>query len=255
MMRAASRVLRAVAGACVLAGTVGAQDSVVVRHLFALDVSRLAPFRRSYEMVVHRPDSSFVIGVRDVELLQAERAGTMGWLLVERRTGTVAATESLFVAADARPVHRSSWLGSARLAAAFVGDTILGATQVGLAKQNLLIAGRPDLLVSGAMVELLLGLLPLEDQWTDSAAVLSVTASGRRIIPVELMTLGREELQVDSLTSARTSVVALRSEERSILYWVEVATGAVLRMQQLVPGHVGSVLEYRFLPIPAFPNP
>jgi hypothetical protein len=105
------------------------------------------------------------------------------------------------------------------------------------------------------MVELLLGLLPLEDQWRDSAAVLSITTSGRTVIPVELMMVGREEIGSDPAMMRLAHVVALRSEQRSVLYWVDAETGAVLRMQQLVPAHVGSLLEYRARPATPPPAP
>lgn len=235
----------AIAAVCGCVGGAEAQDTIPVRHLLALNVARLEPFRRSYDIIVHRRDSSVNIGSRDVSLEQAELAGTAVWLLVERRTGAVAAAESVFVAPDVRPMRWASSVGPARLAAAFVGDTIMGATTVGSARQNLRIMSRPDLLLSSAMVELVLGLLPLEDQWRDSAAVLALGVAGQTIVPVELTVLGAEELQMDSATTRPTSVVALRSEQRSVLYWVDIQTGAVLRMQQLLPPHVGTLLEYR----------
>lgn len=244
-MRTLARVAAVVFAACAGAFEAGAQDSVAVRHLLALDVGRLAPFRRSYDIIVHRRDSATTIGEREITLEPSEFAGATGWLLVERRTGTVPAAESLFVAPDMRPLRWSSSLGTARLAAAFVGDTIMGATTAGWSKQNLFVVGRPDLLVSGAMVELVLGLLPLEHDWRDSAAVLSMGIASREIIPVELIALGTEQLLVDTVSTRPTIVVALRSEPRSALYWVDVGTGAVLRMQQVLPPHVGILLEYR----------
>lgn len=247
-MRALSRVVGPLLAASVAAFEAGAQDSVVVRHLLALDLGRLAPFQRSYDIVVHRRDSSTTIGRRDISLQAAEFAGATGWLLVERRSGAVVAAESLFVAPDVRPVRWSSSLGSARLAAAFVGDTIMGATTVGSTKQNLLVAGRPDLLVSGAMVELVLGLSRLEHEWRDSAAVLSMGIASRDVVPVELVALGAEQLLMDSASTRQTIVVALRSEQRSALYWIDADTRAVLRMQQVLPPHVGILLEYRLRP-------
>ncbi len=226
-----------------------AQDTIAVRHLLALDISRLATFHRSYDIVIYQGDSATVIGTRDVSLEPSDLAGANGWLLVERRTGSVPAADSLFIAHDARPVRWSSSVGPARLAAAFVGDTVMGATTVGSAKQNLLLTGRPDLLVSGSMVELVLGLLPITDLWRDSAAVLAMDVARRAVIPVELTLLGVEELKTDSVMFRPTNVVALRSERQAVLYWVDAETGAVLRMQQALPPHVGTILEYRIRPV------
>lgn len=248
MMRPIARVVAAIVAVCGCVGRADAQDTIPVRHLLALNVARLEPFRRSYDIIVYQRDSSVIIGSRDVSLEQSELAGTAGWLLVERRTGAVPAAESVFVAPDVRPVRWSSSVGPARLAAAFVGDTIMGATTVGSARQNIRIVGRPDLLLSGAMVELALGLLPLHDQWRDSAAVIALGLAGQAVVPVELTMLGSEELQMDSVSTRATSVVALRSEQRSVLYWVDAESGAVLRMQQVLPPHVGTLLEYRIRP-------
>ena len=247
-MRTFVRVVAVVvaAGACVPAAD--AQDSVAVRHLLALDLGRVAPFRRSYDIIVHRRDSATTIGEREVSLEPSEFAGATGWLLVERRSGVVPSAESLFVAQDLRPVRWSSALGTARLATVFLGDTIMGAATIGTARQNLLVAGRPDLLVSGAMVELVLGLLPIEEDWRDSAAVLSMGIATRDVVPVELVAVGRELLLVDSISMRPTIVVALRSEQRSALYWVDTETRAVLRMLQVLPPHVGILLEYRIRP-------
>ena len=242
------RSFAAVGMTTLVAAVAQAQDSIMVRHLLAVDVSRLTSFHRRYDIVVHQGDSATVIGAREVSLQPSELAGANGWLLVERRSGSVPSADSLFLAPDARPVRWSSALGPARLAAAFLGDTLMGATQVGIAKQNLLLAGRPDLLVSGSMVELILGLLPLGDSWRDSAAVLVLDPARREVIAVELAVLVAEELQTDSLVSRPTHVVALRSERQSILYWVDAETGAVLLMQQALPPHVGSLLEYRIRP-------
>jgi hypothetical protein len=250
-MRALARVACAVLALCPAATVAQGQDSVSVRHLLALDISRLAPFQRSYDVIVYQGDSATVIGTRDVSLEAADLVGGVsGWLLVEGRSGAVPAADSLYLAPDARPMRWSSVVGPARLAAAFVGDTLMGATQVGTAKQNLLLPGRPDLLVSGAMVELALGLLPLADLWRDSAAVLAMDPARRTVVPVELVMLVAEDLQTDSLASRLTFLVALRSERQSVLYWVDAETGAVLRMQQRLPAHVGSLLEYRIRPDP-----
>ena len=230
-----------------VAATAAAQDSIPVRHLLAVDVSRLAPFQREYDIVAYTADSSIHLGTRYVSLEAADLGGVSGWLLVERRTGVVPGADSLFIAPDARPLRWSSNVGPARLAAAFVGDTIMGAMSMGAAKQNVLVGGRPDLLVSGPMVELILGLLPLNDSWRDSAAVLALDVARRSVLPVELSVLAVEYVPADTMVERPTYLVALRSERQTILYWVDAETGAVLRMQQQLPAQA-TLLEYRIRP-------
>lgn len=230
------------------AGPAGAQEPAAVRHSIALDAGRIQPFERHYDVVVYRADTAGIIGERHVRLEAARYGGNPAWLLIERRSGSVPAVESLYVTADARPIHWSSWLGAARLGAVFVRDTLLGATTVGNAKQNLAVAAPPDLLVSAPMVELVLGLLPLRHDWRDSATVLVAGSATHEVVPAEIVALGEESLIMDSAVVRPSRVVALRTERRSALYWLDPESSVVLRMQQTVPAHVGQLLEYRLRP-------
>ena len=226
-----------------------AQDTVAsYRHLLALDISRAKAFQRSYDMVVQGPDSSYSIGQRDVNVLPALYAGNAAWLIVETRGGIVPAVESLFIAPDMRPIHWSSALGVARLGAEFVGDSIFGATTTPMGKHSLLLGGRPDLLVSLAMIETLLPMLPLAPGWADSAAVLTVDASSGAVLPAELSVIAEEDARLDSATLRPSWVVSVRAEESSALLWVDKENGEILRVQQQLPAHVGRSMEYRRRP-------
>lgn len=236
----------------------GAQDSsVVARHLLAFDTSRVHAFRRTYDMLVHTRDSIVVIGQRSVALDTATYAGAPGWLLIETRTGVVASVESLYVAPDLHPRHWSSALGAARLGVEFVGDSIYGASTSPMGRRNIVLAGRPDLLVSGAMAEAFLPLLPLTSTWTDSAGILAADIASSAIMPGELAVIGEENLAVDSTTQRASWVVALRAgtASRSVLYWIDKETGAALRIEQPLPPHAGALLEYRVRLEPATPPP
>jgi hypothetical protein len=223
-----------------------AQDTTATpRHPGPVDVTRVQPFRRTYDMIVRGRDSSTIIGQREVVVSSATYAGAPAWVIVETRSGLVPAVESLFVAADLHPLHWSSALGAARLGAEFVGDSIFGAMTAPTGKQNIVAAGRPDLLVSGPMVEALLPLLPLTSAWTDSVGVLSVDLVSTRVIPAELAVVGEEDLILDQPAGRPVWIVALRAGDRSVLYWVEKAGGAVLRVQQALPPHTGTEMEFR----------
>lgn len=255
-MRASSGAVVALTLLLVLAERGDAQDTAaVVRHLLSLDISRVQPFRRTYDMIVHTRDSSVVLGRRDVVLTSAIYAGAPSWLLVETRSGLVPAVESLYVAPDMRPLHWSSTLGSARLGVEFVGDSLYGATTSPTGKQNIVIAGRPDLMVSASMTEMLLPLLPLTTGWTDSAAVLAVDLSSSAVVAAELAVVGEEDVTVDSLTLRPSWVVALRVGARHVLYWVEKETGTPRRIEQPLPAHAGTSLEYRYRPEAIMPSP
>ncbi len=246
MNAAVALTLAAVALVGSLGSPAAAQDSIATaRHVLPFDTARLQPFRRFYDMVVHGADSAIVIGSREVTLNPATYAGAPSWLLVETRTGVVPSAESLYVAPDMRPLHWSSSLGAARLGTAFVGDSIYGAVTGPRGKQNIVLAGRPDLLLSTPMISMLLPLLPLSRQWTDSAGVMAVDLASTTILPVELAVVAEEELVVDSTLSRPTWVVALRAGAHSALFWVDKDIPAVLRVQQPLPPHVGRLLEFR----------
>ena len=233
----------------VLPVTLLAQDTIAsYRHLLSLDISRARSYQRSYDMVVQTADSSRVIGQRDVSFYPSVYAGNPVWLLIETRTGIVPGVESLFVAPDMRPVHWSSALGAGRLSAEFAGDSIFGATTTPMGRRSLLLVGRPDLLVSLAMIEALVPMLPLAPAWSDSAAVLAVDAASGAVLPAELSVIAEEETRVDSVTMRPSWVVSVRAEEGSALFWVDKEGGDVLRVQQQVPAHVGRGMEYRRRP-------
>jgi hypothetical protein len=257
-MSARGGALIALALLLMLSQDAAAQDSsVVVRHRLAFDTSKVRPFRRTYDMLVHTRDSIVVIGQRSVALDTATYAGAPTWLLTETRAGRVPSVESLYVAPDLHPIHWSSALGAARLGVEFVGDSIYGASTSPMGRRNIVLAGRPDLLVSGAMAEALLPLLPLTSTWTDSVGVLAADIVSSSIVPAELAVIGEENLAVDSTTQRPSWVVALRASapSRSVLYWIDKETGAALRIEQALPAHVGTLLEYRVRIEPATPPP
>ena len=221
-----------------------AQDSVAThRHMLALDLTRLRPFARSYDMVVHIRDSAHVIGQRDVALMESAYAGHPAWLMVETRSGIVPSVDSLVLAADLRPVHWSSALGRSRFAAEFSGDSIFGATVTPTARRSLILGSRPDLVVSAAMLEMLVGLLPLSSEWSDSAALLAVDAGDALVVPAELAITGTE--QGVASDSAGAWIMAVRADRGQLQLWIEKTSGIVARVEQSLPSHIGSRLEYR----------
>jgi len=229
-----------------LAGTahaVAGQDTIASpRHVLALDVTRMRPFMRSYDMVVHVGDSAHVIGQREVSLSEAAYAGQPAWLLVETRTGIVPSIDSLFLAADIRPIHWSSELGKSRFGAEFSSDSIFGVTVTPSARRSLILGSRPDMLVSTAMIETIAGLLPLTPEWSDSAAVLAVDAGEATVIPAEMAITGSEPSVTDT---SGTWILAVRTERGQLQLWIEKTTGQAVRVEQALPAHVGSRLEYR----------
>jgi hypothetical protein len=69
------------------------------------------------------------------------------------------------------------------------------------------------------------------------------------VLPAELVVVGEENLMVDTTMQRPAWVVALRwgteSVARSVLYWIDKETGAALRVEQPLPAHVGTLLQFR----------
>jgi len=233
-----------------------AQDTTALvpppaRHVVAIDTTRLQAFQRTFDVSVVRGDSTFSIGQRDVSFAPASYANAPAWLLVESRTGLVPAAESLYLSPDMRLLHWSSTLGLARMSLEFGADSIFGVSAAPGGRHNIVIGGRPDLIVSLAMIEALLPAVPLSTEWTDSVGVLAVDRVASTIVPGALAVIGEEEVSVDSLSTRPSWVVALRTEASNVLFWVDKETGAVRRIQQNVPAHVGRLIEMRLRPPPA----
>jgi hypothetical protein len=219
------------------------QDTIATpRHVLALDVTRMRPFARSYDMVVHVGDSVHVIGQRDVSLSESAYAGQPAWLLIETRTGIVPSIDSLFLAPDIRPIHWSSELGKSRFGAEFSGDSIFGATVTPSARRSLILGSRPDMLVSTAMIETIAGLLPLTADWSDSAVVLAVDAGDAIVVPAELAITGSETSATDT---SGVWILAVRTDRGQLQLWIEKSTLQVVRVEQPLPAHVGTRLEFR----------
>ncbi len=219
------------------------QDTIATpRHVLSLDVTRMRPFTRSYDMVVHVGDSAHVIGQRDVTLSESAYAGQPAWLLIETRSGIVPSIDSLFLAADIRPIHWSSELGKSRFGAEFSSDSIFGVTVTPSARRSLILGSRPDLLVSTAMIETIAALLPLTAEWSDSAAVLAVDAGDAIVIPAELAITGSD---VSTTYTTGAWIMAVRTERGQLQLWIEKSTGQAVRVEQALPTHVGTRLEYR----------
>lgn len=238
---AASRILALLA--CAITSLRAQDTTATTRHLLQLDSSRVRPFHREYDIVTRVGDSSITIGQRDLTLTEAAYASASAWLLVETRTGIVPVAESLYLAPNLRPIHWSSTLGLARLGVEFVGDSILGATTSPTGRRNLLLASKPDLIVSVAMAEVLLSALPLTVQWADSVHILSVDLSSASVQPAYLMVT--DEMQPVSDSVGYAQHVTLISGPSETVFTIDSMSRETHLISMSVPRHVGDRLEFR----------
>jgi hypothetical protein len=70
--------------------------------------------------------------------------------------------------------------------------------------------------------------------------VLVIDHVASSVIPAELAVIGE-----DSVDARATWIAVLRAPARSVLFWIDQETGAVLRLQHPLPLNGASMLEYR----------
>ena len=243
-------VLAALAGGPNAAAAQAAAPVTVVTHAdtsvhrLPIDSTRLQPGHFVYRSVLLRDSSTTIIGDQQFVISPMDYAGTPAWLLARNGAqGVAMASDSLVVRrADLRPLHWSSTLGVARLAAEFTPDTVFGAMTSPLGKQTLIIPNRADLLVNPMAVDAVLAAVPLAAAWRDSASMLVVDAGGTAIAPATLEVEGEEHVVVPA-GEYDCWIVSVGTERGAERLWVAKQGQLVVRAEQVLPQLGGAILQ------------
>lgn len=208
-----------------------------------VDASRLQPSQFEYQTTLERDASTTVVGTRTVTVSPTNYAGTPAWLLLEARldNGIPAADSLITSVGDLRPMHWNSPLGESRLSMEFRGDTAYGATSTPGGRRSIVAAIPGGSMVNAAMLETVLRLLPLQTAWEDSAAVLTVSASGNALLPARLSVIGEDRVRVPAGTFD-CWVVSVRADQARGMYWVTKQDPIVVRSTLEVPSLGGAQL-------------
>jgi hypothetical protein len=243
----ARRTLFAVA-AVSIAGVTGAQSRPSTppdpnAHRLAVDARALRGGQFVYQTTLERDVSTTPLGRRTVTVSQATYGGAPAWLMLETRSGDgIPASDSLFAdPATLRPSHWSSMLGPARLAAEFRGDSAFGAMSAPQGKRSIVAAVPGGTVVSAAMLETMLRLLPLRATWEDSTTTLTVSPSGNAVLPTRIAVIGEDRVRVPAGTFD-CWVVAVHADGARGLYWVTKRDPIVVRSALDVPALGGAQL-------------
>jgi len=229
----------------VVAGNVAGQvpvDSGLPGRL-RVNASGLRPSELVYDMTLERDAGTTLIGTRTVSVTPMTYAGTPAWLLLESRStdGTVGSDSLVADTAALRPLHWGSAIGEARLATEFRVDSAFGGTSGPPGRRSIVAATPPGTLVSGAMLETVLRLVPLSATWEDSATTLSVTLGGNANLPTRLAVIGEDQVRVPAGTFD-CWVVAVHTDQSRGLYWVTKVDPIVVRTVLDVPSLGGAQL-------------
>lgn len=229
-----------------LAG-VGLRSQTVTDSLLSrppVDASTLRPGQFVYAATLERDSTTTNLGTRTFTVSQATYSGLPTWLLVEIRTDNgIPATDSLYAGVLAlRPIHWVATLGSSRLAAEFRGDTVYGATSSPAGGRSIVTAVPGQTLVSAAMLQTMLRLLPLQSNWEDSSmSMLSITPAADTVVSTRISVVGDESVQVPAGTFD-CWVVAVHADAARGLYWVSKTDPMVVRSVLDVPFMHGAQL-------------
>ena len=205
-------------------------------HHFRLDVAALRPGSFVYETSLERDASTTPLGIRTVSVSQSPIAGAPAWLLLETRTGDgIPAADSLYAdPATLRPIHWSSAIGQARLAAEFQGDTVYAGASAPPGRRTVIAAVPPGTIATSAMLETALRLLPLQQAWEDSTTTLSLSLSGLAVYPTRVAVIGEDRVHVGA-GDFDCWVVSVHTDVSRGLFWVTKSDPIVVRSTLDVP--------------------
>jgi hypothetical protein len=215
---------------------------VMGRHL-PVNLILLRPGEFVYQTTLERDASTTTLGVRTVTISRTTYAGVPSWLLLETRTGDgIPAADSVFAdLTTLRAIHWSSSQGQARVAAEFRGDSVFGATSAPQGKRSIVAAVPGGTLVSAAMLETELRLLPLQSTWEDSTTMLTVTTGTNAVLPTRIAVIGEDRVSVPA-GAFDCWVVSVRADVAKGLYWVTKQDPVVVRSALDVPSLGGAQL-------------
>ena len=243
MARAASPLATLVA--LLIATTTFAQvpTADTTQRRFRLDATALRPGQFVYETTLERNSTTTVLGSRTVTAARTTYNAAPAWLLLETRSsdGIPSADSLLTDITGLHPLHWSSTQGLARLGAEFRGDTAFGATAAPSSRRSMITVVPSGTLVSSAMLETALRLLPLQTAWEDSATALSITLSSTTVVQTRFSVIGEDRVQVPAGTFD-CWVVAVHADASRGLYWVTKHDPQVVRSALDVPSLGGAQL-------------
>lgn len=229
--------------ATLVAASARAQNPDSASRRPRIDLASLHPSQFVYLTTLERDASTVTLGTRTVTVAQATYVGSPTWLLTEARAGDgIPSADSLYADVSAlRPIHWSATNGEARLALEFRADSAFGGISTPGGRRSMALAVPPGTLVSGAMLESVLRLLPLQTAWEDSMPIFSVGVGNSAILPARIAVIGEDRVRVPAGTFD-CWVVSVHADQTKGLYWVTKTDPIVARSTLDVPAMGGAQL-------------
>ena len=193
----------------------------------------IRPATYVYQLSLLRNGVATPLGLRTVDVSEANVGGTAAWLIAEQRSGSpVVTTDSLWVSkVDLSPQRWSATIDRAHLGVAFTRDSAFGAVQSYHGRSSFATGVPVGALLTGGMVERVVELLPLRDGYRAAASLVLFDLSTPRVLDAELAVERSERTRIGA-SDVDCWVVVLRAGVMEERLWVTRNAPRVVRMEQ-----------------------
>ena len=197
------------------------------------DGALLRPGTTVFRLTLQRDGQSTPLGTRTVDVTESQLGGASGWVIAERREGTVVPTsDSLWLTrAELAPERWVASIDRTKMAASFSKDSMFGAIQSYQGRASFSSGVAPSTLITPGMTERIIELLPLRVGYHALASILLVDAGTPRTVPAELI-VEREERARVGTRDVDAWVVLLRAGSIEERLWVSKDDRRVVRTEQ-----------------------
>ena len=191
------------------------------------------PDTASYGLELRRDTSLIPLGVRTVSVSESMTGGVPDWLVAESRTGTAIATyDSLHLRrADLTPIRWTARNGVSQLAVSFTNDSMFAALQDYQGRGSFAAGIPPGALVTPAMVDRLLALVPLSSGYRSGASLVNIEAGGPQAVPATITVEGEQQVMLGA-QPVDSWVVVLRTPTTEKRYWVQKTPQRVVKTER-----------------------
>lgn len=203
------------------------------------------PDTATYTLELRRDTVLVPLGARTVVVSASTLGGVPDWLVAESRTGTAIATyDSLHLRrVDLAPVRWTARNGVSQLAVSFTADSMFAALQDYQGRGSFAAGIPPGALITPAMVDRLLALVPLGVGYRSGASLVNIEERGPQAVPATISVEGEEQVMLGA-QQVDCWLVVLRTPTTEKRYWVQKSPQRVVKTErQAAKGTLTEVLQ------------
>jgi hypothetical protein len=206
------------------------------------------PDTATYTLELRRDTVLVPLGARTVVVSASTMGGVPDWLVAESRTGTAIATyDSLHLRrVDLAPVRWTARNGVSQLAVSFTADSMFAALQDYQGRGSFAAGIPPGALITPAMVDRLLALVPLGAGYRSGASLVNIEERGPQAVPATISVEGEEQVMLGA-QQVDCWLVVLRTPTTEKRYWVQKSPQRVVKTERQAAN--GTLTEVLQLPV------